>query len=143
MAKCGWLSFGAVNGSGPSASEWLGLSCARLCGWLDCSGFQTLLVSMLLSAGQQKGHPSSWRRLPLRRVAAAGWLESGSECRCVRRAEIEEASDDGKTVSRSFLCLGFVVSQSVIPVELFCCLAGQSMLWRECVVLFVIIKKEK
>ena len=29
-------------------------------------------------------------------VAAAGWLESGSECRCVRRAEIEEAPDDGK-----------------------------------------------
>ena len=29
-------------------------------------------------------------------VAAAGWLEYGSECRCVRRAEIEEAPDDGK-----------------------------------------------
>ena len=29
-------------------------------------------------------------------VAAAGCLESGSECRCVRRAEIEEAPDDGK-----------------------------------------------
>ena len=29
-------------------------------------------------------------------VAAAGWLESGSECRCVQRAEIEEAPDDSK-----------------------------------------------
>ena len=29
-------------------------------------------------------------------VAAAGWLESGSECRCVRRAEVEEAPDDCK-----------------------------------------------
>ena len=29
-------------------------------------------------------------------VAAAGWLEFGSEYRCVRRAEIEEAPDDGK-----------------------------------------------
>ena len=29
-------------------------------------------------------------------TAAAGWLESGSECRCVRRAEIEEAPDVGK-----------------------------------------------
>ena len=29
-------------------------------------------------------------------VAAAGWLESESECRCVWRAEIEEAPDDGK-----------------------------------------------
>ena len=26
----------------------------------------------------------------------AGWLEFGSEYRCVRRAEIEEAPDDGK-----------------------------------------------
>ena len=69
---------------------------ARLLGWLACNGFQTLLVLMMLSAGQQKGHPSSWRGLPLCRVAAAGWLESGSECRCVRRAEVEEAPDDGK-----------------------------------------------
>ena len=30
------------------------------------------------------------------RVAAAGWLEFGSEYRCVWRAEIEEAPDDGK-----------------------------------------------
>ena len=29
-------------------------------------------------------------------VAAAGWLEPGGECRCMRRAEIEEAPDDGK-----------------------------------------------
>ena len=72
------------------------MSGARLCGWLACDGFQTLLFLMILSAGQQKGHPSSWLRLPLRRVAAAGWLEFGSEYRCVRRAEIEEAPDDGK-----------------------------------------------
>ena len=29
-------------------------------------------------------------------IAAAGWLESGSECRCVRLVGIEEAPDDGK-----------------------------------------------
>ena len=29
-------------------------------------------------------------------VAAARWLESGSEYMCVRPAEIEEAPDDGK-----------------------------------------------
>ena len=29
-------------------------------------------------------------------VAAAGWLESGSEGRCVWQPEIEEAPDDGK-----------------------------------------------
>ena len=53
---------------------------------------------MILSAGLQKGHPSSWPGLPLRTlgVAAAGWLEFGSEYRWVRRAEIEEAPDDGK-----------------------------------------------
>ena len=44
-----------------------------------------------------------------------------------------------RAVSRSFLCLGFVVSQSVMPVELFCCFTGQSALWRECVVVLVII----
>ena len=43
-----------------------------------------------------------------------------------------------KTVSGSFLCLGFV-SQSIMRVELFCCFAGQIALWRECVVVFVII----
>ena len=31
-------------------------------------GFQTLLVLMILSAGQQKGHPSTWLGLPLRRL---------------------------------------------------------------------------
>ena len=30
----------------------LAVSGARLCGWLVCDGFQTLLVSMILSAGQ-------------------------------------------------------------------------------------------
>ena len=44
-----------------------------------------------------------------------------------------------KTVSRSFLCLRFILSQSVMPVELFCCFAGQSALWKECVVVFGII----
>ena len=33
-----------------------------------------------------------------------------------------------KTVSRSFLCLWFVVSQSVMPVELFVYLAEQNAL---------------
>ena len=74
----------------------LALSGATLLGWLACEGFQTLLVLMMLSAGQQKGHPSSWRALPLRIGRSTGWLESGSECRCVQRAEIEEAPDDGK-----------------------------------------------
>ena len=37
---------------------------ARLLGWLACDGFQTLLVLMMLSAGQQKDHPGSWCRLP-------------------------------------------------------------------------------
>ena len=72
----------------------LALSGARLLGWLACDGFQTLLVLIMLSSGQHKGHPSSWRALPLRRGRSR--LESGSECRCVRRAEIEDALDDGK-----------------------------------------------
>ena len=33
-----------------------------------------------------------------------------------------------KTASRSFLCLGFVVSQSVMPVERFVYVAGQNAL---------------
>ena len=75
----------------------LAVSGARLRGWLVCDGFQTLLVSMILSAEQQKGHPSiAGVSCPSVGVAAAGWLESGSEYRCVRRAEIEEAPDDGK-----------------------------------------------
>ena len=44
-----------------------------------------------------------------------------------------------KTVSRSLLCMGFVVSQSVTAVERFVCFAGQSVLWRECAVVFVIL----
>ena len=71
------------------------LSGAGLLGWLACDGFQTLLVMMMLSTGQQKGHPNSWRGLPLPR-GRSSWLESGSEYRCVRRAEIEESPDDGK-----------------------------------------------
>ena len=46
---------------------------ARLRGWLVCYGFQTLLVLMILSAGQQKGYPSSWRELPIRR-GRSGWM---------------------------------------------------------------------
>ena len=45
----------------------------------------------------------------------------GQECR--RLLEVAE-----KTVSRSFLCLGFVVSQSVMPVELFVYIAEQNAL---------------
>ena len=51
----------------------LAVSGARLSGWLVCDGFQTLLVSMILSAGKQKGHPSSWRALPLRR-GRSSWM---------------------------------------------------------------------
>ena len=45
----------------------------------------------------------------------------GQECR-----RLLEAAE--KTVSRSFLCLWFVVSQSVMPVELFVYLAEQNAL---------------
>ena len=45
----------------------LAMKGARLLGWLARDGFQTLLVLMMLSAGQQKGNLSSWRELPLRR----------------------------------------------------------------------------
>ena len=82
----------------PSASEIITTkSGARLRGWLACDGIRMLLVLMLLSAGQQKGHPSSWRV----GVAAAGWLESGGECSCVRRAEI--APHEGKWVPLALL----------------------------------------
>ena len=43
-----------------------------------------------------------------------------------------------KEVSRSFLCLGFVVSQSVMPVELFVYLAEQNALSGACVVVHVL-----
>ena len=69
---------------------------ARLRGWLVCDGFQTLLALMILSAGQQKGHPSSCRWLPLRRGRSSWMVRVRGESRCVRRAEIEEAPDDGK-----------------------------------------------
>ena len=45
----------------------------------------------------------------------------GQECRCLL-----EAAE--KKVSRSFLCLWFVVSQSVMPVKLFVYLAEQNAL---------------
>ena len=51
----------------------LSMSGARLLGWLACDGFQTLLVLMMLSSGQQKGHPSSWCGLPLRR-GRSSWM---------------------------------------------------------------------
>ena len=135
----------------------LAVSGARLCGSLACGGLQTLLALMILSVGQQRVTREAGAGCHSVGVAAAGWVESGSECRCVRRAEIEEAPDDGKrrplalpmfrqlhrwrwsaqarlmgdefskhwclgqecgrlleaaekTVSRSFLCLWFVVS---------------------------------
>ena len=69
---------------------------ARLRGWLACGGFQTLLVLMILSAGQQKVTRVAGASCHFVGVAAAGWLEAGSECRCVQQAEIEEAPDDGK-----------------------------------------------
>ena len=72
VANCVWLSSGAVNGQGPQRRS-LAIGGARLCGWLACDGFQTLLFLMILSAGQQKGHPSSWRALPLRR-GRSSWM---------------------------------------------------------------------
>ena len=48
----------------------------------------------------------------------------GQECR-----RLLEAAE--KTVSRSFLCLWFVVCQSVMPVELFVYLAEQNALLLE------------
>ena len=38
-----------------------------LTGWQAHVGLLTLLVSFTLFAGQQQGHPSRWRGLPLRR----------------------------------------------------------------------------
>ena len=49
------------------------MSGARLCGRLARGGFQILLVLMILFAGQQKGHPSSWPGLPLRR-GRSSWM---------------------------------------------------------------------
>ena len=74
----------------------LAVSGARLCGWLACGGLQTLLALMILSVGQQRVTREAGAGCHSVGVAAAGWLESGSECRCVRRAEFEEAPDDGK-----------------------------------------------
>ena len=54
----------------------------------------------------------------------------GQECRPL--LEVGE-----KDVSRSFLCLWFVVSQSVMPVELFVYLAEQNALSGACVVVHV------
>ena len=74
-AICCGQSLGVANGqSWPSASEMLTVkSGARLRGWLACDGFWTFLVLMMLSAGQQKGHLSSWRGLPLRR-GRSSWM---------------------------------------------------------------------
>ena len=49
-----------------------------MAGWLAMN-IQTLLVPMILSAGQQKGHPSSWRRLPLRRGRSSRKVRAGSK----------------------------------------------------------------
>ena len=81
---------------GPQRRSLAIMSGARLLGWLACDGFQTFLVLMMLSAGQQRVTRVAGSGCHSVGVAAAGWLESGSECRCVRRAEIEEAPDDGK-----------------------------------------------
>ena len=48
----------------------------------------------------------------------------GQECR-----RLLEAAE--KEISRSFLCLWFVVSQSVMPVKRFVCFAGQNALCEE------------
>ena len=52
-----------------SESSAFGFSLRRVVwtGWRAHVGLLTLLVSFTLFAGQQKGHPSSWRGLPLRR----------------------------------------------------------------------------
>ena len=72
------------------------MSGARLLDWLACDGFQTLLVLMMLSAGLQRVTRVAGAGCHSVGVAEAGRLESKSECRCVRRADIEEAPDDGK-----------------------------------------------
>ena len=46
----------------------------------------------------------------------------------VSRAGVSSLVAAEKTVSRSFLCLGFVVSQSVMPVEQFVYFAEQNAL---------------
>ena len=54
-----WLSESSAFVFGLRRMDWTG--------WWAHVGLLTLLVSFTLFAGQQKGHPSSWRRLPLRR----------------------------------------------------------------------------
>ena len=56
----------------------------------------------------------------------------GQECR-----RLLEAAE--KTLSRSFLCLGFVVSQSVMPVERFVYVAGQNALLCGCICVVLMI----
>ena len=63
-----------------------------------------------------------WRwsaQAPLMRAKLSKHRCLGQECR-----RLLEAAE--KTVSRSFLCLWFVVSQPVMPVELFAYLAEQN-----------------
>ena len=74
-AICCWRPSGVVNGHRrPSTLDVVTVSSgARLCGWLAWDGFQTLSVLMMLSAEQQKGRPSSWRGLPLRR-GNSSWM---------------------------------------------------------------------
>ena len=67
---------------------------AKTCFEASCDGgFQTLLVLMILSAEQQIKRVTrvAGEGCHSILVAAAGWFESGSVCRCVRPAEIEEA----------------------------------------------------
>ena len=60
-----------------------------------------------------------------------------SKHRCLGQEFCRLLEDAEKTVSRSFLCLWFVVSQSVMPVELFVYLAEQNALSGACVVVYV------
>ena len=74
----------------------LTMSGATLLGWLACDGFQTLLVLMMLYAEQQRVSGVAGTGCHSVGVAAAGWLESRTECRFVRPPQIEEAPVDGK-----------------------------------------------
>ena len=73
---------------------------------------------------------NKWRNLGSASLLKPDWWEMNfSEHRCLgqERRRLLEAPE--KTVSRSFLCLLFAVSQSVIRAERFVCFAGQNALW--------------
>ena len=54
-------------------------------GWRAHVVLWTLLVSFTLFAGQQKGHLSSWRGLPLRRGRSSRRVRVGSEAGVLAR----------------------------------------------------------